>query len=86
MFGAEVTQCCFNIDPREAIVAAHQSLKGYKTIWSGSLVRKIFLKWKTFKTGDFPGAKSSQPQTSSDKLVKTQDLLLSIYRPQFVKY
>ena len=52
-------------DLREAIVAAHQSGKGYMVIskqFHYCTERKIFHKWKTFKTVDIP-ASSSHGQT-----------------------
>ncbi|MEE6521276.1 hypothetical protein FKM82_019399 [Ascaphus truei] len=59
-------------DLREAIVAAHQSEKGYKAISKQfkvyhSTVRKIIQKWKTFKTIDnLP--RSGRPNKFTPKL------------------
>ncbi|MEE6522209.1 hypothetical protein FKM82_020645 [Ascaphus truei] len=76
-------------DLREAIVAAHQSGKGYKAISKQFKVhhstgRKIIQKWKTFKTvANLPRCgRPSKFSPRSEKLQKTQELHLRLYRPQ----
>ena len=72
-------------DPREAIVAAHQSGKGYKAISKlfrvhHSTERKIIHKWKTIRTAvNLPRSGRLSKFTPRSK---SQELHLRLYRPQ----
>jgi len=68
---------------REAIVAAHQSGKGYKAILVGvhhSTERKIIHKWKRLKAAvNLP--RSGRPSKFTPRSA-SQELHLRLYRPQ----